>query len=115
MVPTKRFQKLTASSSAICTCAGSRCRRSPGAGEVVAVTELVRICPVCDAENAPQRARCTCGASLLGIDFSLPQAAAADPDLHEPAAAVVQPDAPPPSDDVDPLAGLFCLMVPRPP
>ena len=39
------------------------------------MTELVRICPVCDAHNAPQRARCACGASLLGIDFSLPGAA----------------------------------------
>jgi len=53
---------------------------------VVAVTELVRICPVCDAQNAPQRARCTCGASLLGVDFSLPRvdpAADASRSVHD--------------------------------
>lgn len=31
----------------------------------------VRICPVCEQENPPERARCACGASLAGIDFSL--------------------------------------------
>jgi hypothetical protein len=33
--------------------------------------EYVRICPVCDRENPPERARCGCGASLAGVDFSL--------------------------------------------
>ena len=32
---------------------------------------LVRVCPVCEQENAPQSLRCRCGASLLGVDFSV--------------------------------------------
>jgi serine/threonine protein kinase len=57
------------------------------------VTELVRVCPVCDTENPPQRPRCSCGASLLGVDFSLPRAAVAPP----PAAPVAEsPPAPQP-------------------
>lgn len=35
----------------------------------------VRICPVCEQENPPERARCTCGASLAGVDFSLERSA----------------------------------------
>ncbi len=31
----------------------------------------VRICPVCDAVNPPERTRCACGASLAGVDFTL--------------------------------------------
>lgn len=31
----------------------------------------VRVCPVCDTANPPERARCVCGASLAGVDFSL--------------------------------------------
>lgn len=31
----------------------------------------VRVCPVCDTANPPELARCACGASLTGIDFSL--------------------------------------------
>jgi hypothetical protein len=46
--------------------------------------EYVRVCPVCDEENPPERARCRCGASLAGVDFSLPRVAAAAP---EPVAA----------------------------
>lgn len=38
--------------------------------------EYVRVCPVCEQENAPGRARCACGASLAGIDFSLKREAA---------------------------------------
>jgi hypothetical protein len=49
--------------------------REHGNSHNAAVTELVRICPVCDTENAPQRPRCACGASLAGVDFSLPRAA----------------------------------------
>src|SRR5215471_12817095 len=33
--------------------------------------DYVRICPVCEIENPPERARCVCGASLAGVDFSL--------------------------------------------
>ena len=40
--------------------------------------EYVRLCPVCDEENPPGRARCACGASLTGIDFSLKRAPAAN-------------------------------------
>lgn len=36
----------------------------------------VRLCPVCDTANAPGRARCACGASLAGVDFSLQAAVA---------------------------------------
>jgi len=36
------------------------------------VSPLVRVCPVCDAENPPERTRCACGASLAGVDFALP-------------------------------------------
>ena len=35
---------------------------------------LVRVCPVCERENAAQALRCGCGASLLGVDFSVPRA-----------------------------------------
>lgn len=41
--------------------------------------EYVRVCPVCEQENPPERARCGCGASLAGIDFSLKHSAAAPP------------------------------------
>jgi hypothetical protein len=32
------------------------------------VTEYIRICPTCRAENAPEVMRCACGALLAGID-----------------------------------------------
>lgn len=38
----------------------------------------VRVCPVCDTANPPELARCACGASLAGIDFSLVALPAAD-------------------------------------
>ena len=38
--------------------------------------EYVRVCPVCEQENPPERARCACGASLAGVDFSLKRAPA---------------------------------------
>ena len=31
----------------------------------------VRICPVCERENPPERTRCACGALLAGVDFSV--------------------------------------------
>jgi len=39
----------------------------------------VRLCPVCDTANPPERTRCACGASLAGIDFTrvIPPAPAA--------------------------------------
>jgi len=42
----------------------------------------VRVCPVCDTANPPERTRCACGASLAAIDFSLlvPPSEAADVD-----------------------------------
>lgn len=52
----------------------------------------VRICPVCDTANPPERARCACGASLAGIDFSL----LAPPPAGE--AAAPPGDAAPPAD-----------------
>jgi hypothetical protein len=60
------------------------------------VPEYVRVCPVCDTENPPERARCVCGASLAGVDFSIKRAAApvavAVP-ATEPASGVVCPHA----------------------
>ncbi|MCC7328327.1 MAG: serine/threonine protein kinase [Burkholderiales bacterium] len=50
--------------------------------------EYVRICPVCESENPPERARCGCGASLAGVDFSLKHAPVANADASSaPAAA----------------------------
>ena len=48
---------------------------------------LVRVCPVCERENAPQSLRCSCGASLLGVDFSVrtPAAPAQAPTPAKPA------------------------------
>lgn len=31
----------------------------------------VRVCPVCERDNPPERARCVCGATLAGVDFTL--------------------------------------------
>ena len=45
----------------------------------------VRVCPVCDTANPPERARCACGASLAGIDFSLLAPAPATPPAPTPA------------------------------
>jgi hypothetical protein len=59
--------------------------------------EYVRVCPVCEQENPPERARCGCGASLAGIDFSLKGSAAAVagappvPDATQAGAANVAP------------------------
>jgi hypothetical protein len=54
----------------------------------------VRVCPVCDTENPPERARCACGASLAGVDFSLQRA-------QEPAPAA-------PAADEVPQEGIVC-------
>lgn len=40
----------------------------------------VRVCPVCETENSPDRARCACGALLTGVDFSIKREAAPHPD-----------------------------------
>lgn len=49
----------------------------PASAEPARAT-YVRLCPVCDTANPPERTRCVCGATLAGIDFSLaiPPAAA---------------------------------------
>jgi hypothetical protein len=59
--------------------------------------EYVRVCPVCEQENPPEQARCACGASLAGVDFSLkrapPPAATPPAEVAEPAAtAAAAPD-----------------------
>lgn len=56
--------------------------------------EYVRVCPVCEQENPPERARCACGASLAGIDFSLKRAPAppAEP-VAASASSAVEPTA----------------------
>ena len=60
--------------------------------------EYVRVCPVCEQENSPEQARCACGASLAGIDFSLKRAPppAAPPPVADaaPASEVIAPEAP---------------------
>ncbi|MGL5630979.1 MAG: serine/threonine protein kinase, partial [Azovibrio sp.] len=32
----------------------------------------IRVCPVCETENPPDRIHCSCGTLLAGVDFSLP-------------------------------------------
>lgn len=32
----------------------------------------IRVCPVCEIENPPDRIHCSCGTLLAGVDFSLP-------------------------------------------
>ncbi len=54
---------------------------------------FVRVCPVCDTENPPQRARCACGALLTGVDFSRPRAAA-NADAGVASSTPVAPDTP---------------------
>ncbi|MCC6197114.1 MAG: serine/threonine protein kinase [Burkholderiales bacterium] len=54
--------------------------------------EYVRVCPVCDVENPPERARCACGALLAGVDFSLKRAPA-PPSAEAPAGASAEPPA----------------------
>ncbi len=56
---------------------------------VDAVPAYIRICPVCEAENPPARARCACGASLAGVDFTLKRPAG-----EEAAAQAAQAPAP---------------------
>jgi hypothetical protein len=54
------------------------------------VPEYVRVCPVCETENPPERTRCACGASLAGVDFSLKRSApavTAEAVVDEPASA----------------------------
>ena len=58
--------------------------------------EYVRVCPVCETENPPERTRCACGASLAGVDFSIRRAAApvtATPAEHDAPAGIVCPHA----------------------
>ncbi|HEX2827276.1 MAG TPA: protein kinase [Burkholderiales bacterium] len=67
---------------------------------MAAVTEYVRVCPVCDTENPPSAARCKCGTSLAAIDFSIRRAAveeAVPPPVETPVAvpAIEEPVAPP--------------------
>ncbi len=61
--------------------------------------EYVRVCPVCETENPPARARCECGASLAGVDFSLKR-----PPAPDTPAAIAEAPAPAPS----PEAGTVC-------
>jgi hypothetical protein len=69
--------------------------------------EYVRVCPVCERENPPERARCACGASLAGVDFSLkgaPVAATAATTTDAPPAASTAPADPPPAPPAPPFA-----------
>lgn len=54
--------------------------------------EYVRVCPVCEAENAVDRSLCACGASLDSVDFSL-KAQAPEPDAQP--AETATPQMPP--------------------
>jgi len=54
----------------------------------------VRVCPVCERENPPERTRCACGALLTGVDFSVrrpPQVEPVPADAGEPATAPHSP------------------------
>lgn len=59
--------------------------------------EYVRVCPVCELENPPERARCACGASLAGVDFSLKATPPAPPDAFAPPLSAPVPVAAPPA------------------
>jgi len=61
----------------------------------------VRICPVCERENPPERTRCECGALLAGVDFSIKVEA---PDPAVPADVVDAAGAAHPAD-ASPRAG----------
>ena len=77
--------------------------------------EYVRVCPVCDTENPPERARCACGASLSGVDFSLRrvEAPAAAPSVAEVAPpGVVCPHAD--CAQVNPAGSERCVYCNRP-
>ncbi len=69
---------------------GARARAPAGVlaavTRIVAVPEYVRLCPVCERENAPERARCVCGAALGSVDFTL-KAAPRDAQAAAPAPA----------------------------
>ena len=58
--------------------------------------DYVRVCPVCDRENAPGLARCVCGAALSGVDFSLKRSPPAPqaPAAPAPPAAIAPAPAP---------------------
>jgi len=77
------------------------------------VTELVRVCPVCDTENPPQRPRCSCGASLLAVDFSLPRALASAAPAAEIAPTRAAEIAPPPAEPAVPPATPLAAASPR--
>ena len=56
------------------------------------MTKYVRVCPVCDTENPPERAHCSHCASLLAdVDFSLPRVAVAATEAEKPAASAETP------------------------
>jgi hypothetical protein len=44
---------------------------APVNGDATMPSGEVRVCPVCERDNPPERARCVCGATLAGIDFTL--------------------------------------------
>lgn len=60
----------------------------------MATHDEVRVCPVCERDNPPERARCFCGATLAGIDFTL----RAEPAMPPPAAVDPVPEAEAPAD-----------------
>ena len=55
----------------------------------------VRVCPVCDTENPPDLARCACGATLTGVDFSIPRNGEARAPAPDPEAASGAAEVPP--------------------
>lgn len=44
---------------------------APVNGDATVPSGEVRVCPVCERDNPPERARCLCGATLAGVDFTL--------------------------------------------
>ena len=88
--------------------AGFRSSRCPGgaSGTLVKSAHYVRVCPVCERENPPERARCACGAALGSVDFTFkpPPADAAGAPAGPPGVAVAPGAAAPRAEDRAPAA-----------
>lgn len=55
--------------------------------------DQVRVCPVCERENPPDRTRCVCGALLTGVDFSVRRPPPAEPPPGDAGDSAPAPDA----------------------
>ena len=55
--------------------------------------DQVRVCPVCERDNPPDRTRCACGALLTGVDFSVRRPPPAEPPPGDAGDSAPTPDA----------------------